>query len=94
MIWDVSTTVGFGVSGEYGVAIYCPGGNVNTPIWTRVRHVPAGNKFHEAIDQLNGTEEYGSPSDDTTAWSVKWDKNLVTNFKFASGDDLHWLIAA
>ena len=43
--------------------------------WTRVRHVPAGNTWHPAKDQLDGTEEYGSPSDDTTAWSIKWDKS-------------------
>ena len=43
--------------------------------WTRVRHVPAGNTFHPAKDLLNGTEEYGNPSDDTKAWSIKWDKS-------------------
>ena len=43
--------------------------------WTRVRHVPAGNSWHPARDLLNGTEEYGDPSDDTKPWSVKWNKS-------------------
>ena len=43
--------------------------------WTRVRHVPTGNTFHLASDGLDGTEEYGDPSNDTQPWSIKWDKN-------------------
>ena len=62
--------------------------------WTRVRHVPAGNRFHPATDQLDGTEEYGDPLDDEKAWSIKWDKSKVKHFKFATGNDLKWLIAA
>ena len=48
--------------------------SVFTTHWTRVRHVPAGNTWHPATDMLEGTEEYGDPSDDSMAWSIKWDK--------------------
>ena len=41
--------------------------------WIRVRHVPAGNAWHPATDQLNGNEVYGDPSNDCFPWSIKFD---------------------
>ena len=45
--------------------------------WTRVRHVPKGTTWHPAKDKLDGTEEYGDPSNDLEAWSINWDKSKV-----------------
>lgn len=62
--------------------------------WTRVRHVPAGNTWHQATDRLAGTEVYGSSNDDTIAWSVDFESASAKydQFLFATGDCVHWLI--
>ena len=38
--------------------------------WTRVRHASSlGTTWHEASDQLHGTESYGDPQNDDISWS-------------------------
>ena len=39
--------------------------------WTLVRHVPAGNTWHKATDQLRGTDVYGSAAAGATG-SSEW----------------------
>ena len=60
-----------------------------------VRHVPAGNRWHKAKDQLAGTEVYGTPCGTTCAqeWSIKFDKEDFNEFLFSTGDEKKWLIA-
>ena len=60
-----------------------------------VRHVPAGNRWHKAKDQLAGTEVYGTPCGTTCAqeWSIKFDEEDFDEFLFATGDEKKWLIA-
>ena len=41
--------------------------------WRLVRHVPEGNKWHPATDQLKGTDVYGDKNDKSQPFSVKWD---------------------
>jgi len=63
--------------------------------WTQVRHVPFGNEWHPATDNLAGTDVYGDPNNDSLAWSINF-KDAVPNynqFLFASGDGSVWLIA-
>ena len=60
--------------------------------WRRVRHLPAtSTAFHPATDDLAGTDTYGDPDDDSTAWSVPF--GAFDEFLFATGDGRHWLIA-
>ena len=64
--------------------------------WTLVRHVPAGLKWHQATDQLRGTEEYGNPTNDQTApepFSIKFDETEFDQFLFSTGNCEKWLIA-
>jgi len=63
--------------------------------WTLVRHVPPGNMWHPAKDQLVGTEVYGTPSGDhgDKAWTVRYDTMDYDEFMFSTGDCLKWLIA-
>ena len=63
--------------------------------WKLVRHVPAGNRWHKAKDQLKGTEAYGTPCGATCAkeWSIKFHKEPFDQFLFATGDEKKWLIA-
>jgi hypothetical protein len=53
--------------------------------WKLVRHVPAGNTWHPATDQLRGTDQYGDPNTDQ-AFSIRFDDDTFTNFLFATGD--------
>ena len=63
--------------------------------WKLVRHVPAGNKWHKAQDQLKGTDMYGKPCGSTCdeEWSVPFHKEKFNQFLFATGDETKWLIA-
>lgn len=61
--------------------------------WKLVRHVPAGNSWHPARDQLTGTSVYGSPANSGNAWSVKFSSTPFNEFLFATGDCKKWLIA-
>ena len=60
-----------------------------------MRHVPAGNQWHSATDQLKGTSVYGKPCGATCnkEWSVKFDNIKFDQFLFATGDEKKWLIA-
>jgi hypothetical protein len=62
--------------------------------WVRVRHVPAGNNWHPATDNLAGTDVYGNESDDASAWSVNFEAAVPNydQFLFSSGDNRKWLI--
>lgn len=40
--------------------------------WKRVRHVPRGPRWHPASDHLQGSANYGDPTDDNAAWSLEW----------------------
>lgn len=63
--------------------------------WTLVRHVPAGNVWHPATDQLAGTATYGVSTDDSAPWSVDFETavNGWDEFLFATGDCTKWLAA-
>ena len=58
--------------------------------WRLVRHVPVGNKWHKAQDQLEGTEIYGKPCGPlcSEAWSVRFDNETFDQFLFATGEYL------
>jgi len=62
--------------------------------WKLVRHVPAGNKWHPAKDQLRGTSTYGTPCGSlcNKAWSRKFDNMIFNEFLFATGDLKKWLV--
>jgi len=51
-----------------------------------VRHVPEGNKWHEADDNLEGSSEYGDPSVDSSPWSIKFKEQDFVYFLFMTGD--------
>lgn len=59
--------------------------------WMKVRHVPAGSKWHTATDRLKGTEVYGAAFIDGNAWSIKFDDIPFVNFKFESVDEKQML---
>jgi hypothetical protein len=63
--------------------------------WKLVRHVPKGNKWYKAKDQLVGTEVYGKPCGPLcdNEWSKKFDDKKFDQFLFISGDQKKWLIA-
>lgn len=65
--------------------------------WTLVRHVPTGNKWHPAKDQLRGTEAYGNQEGGPLspwAWSINFANTQFNEFLFATGDEQKWLIAS
>ena len=55
--------------------LFIPGGCVGS-CWLHVRHVPQGDKWHTATDQMRGTEEYGEQGGDM-AWSI-----MFTNISY------------
>jgi len=63
--------------------------------WKLVRHVPAGNRWHPATDQLTGTDVYGAKGDakSSKAWSIKFSGDKFSEFLFSTGDCKKWLIA-
>ena len=76
--------------------LYLATSNIDGGGWTLVRHVPAGNVWHKATDQLRGTDVYGTPCGATgnDEWSIKFDKVEFNQFLFATGDESKWLIAS
>ena len=61
--------------------------------WRLVRHLPStATAWHPSTDDLQGTDTYGDPSDDSVAWSVPFNLSHVGEFLFASGDGSSWLI--
>ena len=65
---------------------------IHSEEWTHVRHVPSGNKWHDAEDFLAGTEVYGDVNDDTKSWSKKFDHMFFSNFLFTTGDRSMWIL--
>ena len=66
--------------------------------WVRVRHVPAGNVWHQATDDLAGTDVYGTEGVDSAPWSVNFASKLpagctYSEFLFSTGDCTKWLAA-
>ena len=61
--------------------------------WRLVRWVPPGNQWHPSTDKLSGTDEYGSPEDKTSAFSVLFHQTDFDQFLFAEDDCEKWLIA-
>ena len=57
-----------------------------------MRHVPQGNKWHTASDDLAGSAVYGDPSKNDEPWSIKFDDIEVKEFLFAKGDWSDWMI--
>ena len=72
-----------------------PAKNIDGGGWTLVRHVPAGNVWHKATDQLRGTDVYGTPCGSMCKqeWSIRFDNKNFNQFLFATGDESKWLIA-
>jgi len=63
--------------------------------WKHVRHVPPGNSWHPAIDQLVGDEVYGNSVENGIAWSKDFESEVpdYNEFLFATGDKVKWLVA-
>lgn len=67
--------------------------------WTLVRRVKPGSSWHPAQDSLSGTAEYGDWQNNGTVYATFSrafsDKiGPETQFLFATGDCVHWLVAA
>ena len=61
-----------------------------------MRHLPPGDKWFTARDQLLGTEEYGDPAGGPQArqeWTVRFDTTPFDQFLFSTGDCYKWLVA-
>eukprot|EP00927_Polykrikos_kofoidii_P038438 TRINITY_DN32789_c0_g1_i1.p1 TRINITY_DN32789_c0_g1~~TRINITY_DN32789_c0_g1_i1.p1 ORF type:complete len:2073 (-),score=458.55 TRINITY_DN32789_c0_g1_i1:280-6498(-) len=65
--------------------------------WRLVRHVPAGTRWHPAVDRLHGTEVYGDTDGrrgdpNAPAWSIRFTEEDFDEFLFATGDSKKWMI--
>ena len=103
IVWNsFSTNLSFLCSGGPSLHPWCGG-------WRRVRHVPQGNSWHPARDNLTwvlapdtepdsrhlrGTEKYGDSEDDSQPWSLLWTKEEAEEFLFASGNMEYWLVVS
>ena len=59
-----------------------------------MRHLHKGDiKWHPATDKLEGTSVYGDPSDDSVAWSIKFDDIHFNQFMFANEYFTKWIVA-
>ena len=69
--------------------------NIDGGGWTLIRHVPRGNNWYRATDQLRGTDVYGTPcgAKCNKEWSIKFSNQQFDQFLFATGDGKKWLIA-
>ena len=61
--------------------------------YIHVRHLPYGNTWFPATDELKGTDVRGSTEDFCKPWSIKFDDIFFENFLFVSGDSTKWVIA-
>jgi hypothetical protein len=76
------------------------GANNSGNVWTLVRRVPAGNAWHPTTDGLVGNVVYGTYSSNPqnnnigTGWSINFENAVpgYDQFKFATGDNVVWLI--
>ena len=65
--------------------------------WELVRRVKAGLSWHNATDQLRGTDVYGTFVNDPTidsTFSRTFDSTAVKDFLFATGDGAIWLVTS
>ena len=60
--------------------------------WKKVRHVPATGNWHPASDHLAGSEVYGDSTDDSVAWSIKFDDLEFEEMVFSFGDLSNWIL--
>lgn len=51
------------------------------------------HRWHQATDQLVGTDVYGTANDATNDWSVAFDETEFDQFLFTTSDCNKWLIA-
>lgn len=84
---------GSGASDKDDTGAKTSGPDIDGGGWIHVRHVPAGNHWHPAKDELVGWEVYGSPDNSNSAWSIKFPLHFK-EFLFATGDLSKWLIAS
>lgn len=49
-------------------------------------------RWHQATDQLTGTQAYGIPFNDNNNWSIKYSHMIYNQFMFTSGDGKYWMI--
>merc|ERR1719285_948483 len=65
-------------------------------LWTLVRHTPPGRYWHQANDNLMGTDEYGTPGGPTSLsyWSIKFNTIAFDKFLFTRDDCEKWLITS
>jgi len=68
--------------------------NLQNGGWSLVRHVPKGDQWHDATDNLLGSQTYGRPcgSKCKTSWSTSWDELDVEEFLLSHGDCSTWLV--
>jgi len=65
-------------------------------LWELVRHTPPGTRWHQATDNLMGTDEYGTPGGPTSEsyWSIKFDTIAFDKFLFTRDHCEKWLITS
>ena len=65
--------------------------------WELVRRVKPGSIWHQATDNLEGKDQYGTFVNDGTvdsSFSISFDIDQVEDFLFITGDRTKWLIAS
>ena len=65
--------------------------------WELVRRVKPGSVWHQATDNLEGKDQYGTFVNDGTvdsSFSISFDIDQVEDFLFITGDRTKWLIAS
>ena len=61
--------------------------------WIKVRHLPNGiKKWHPATDLMRGSDVYGDQTDNSIAWSIKFDNIKFDQLMFANEDYTKWVI--
>ena len=63
--------------------------------WRLVRHVPPGNRWHKATDNLAGTAVYGDANGGATSpheWSIRFDSIHFDQFLLSTGNCQKWLV--
>jgi len=55
--------------------------------WRHVKHIPStGAGWDAAKDCFSGTEVYGEPSDNTQAWSIKFELSKTNKYRLITSD--------
>jgi hypothetical protein len=60
--------------------------------WIVRRFVPGNGKWHPSVDQLVGTDVYGTEGSTVEAWSIEFKSSTFEQFLFVSGDFTKWMI--